>query len=118
LNFVSCFPRAIFVCPLSAFPPDIPPLQLPSDKFQKSHKKFRMFDKNNDHHIGNSTRAIFLWKFCSSLMNYTCVISLKISDSAELAQGLASLGHHPDKDKLDRLFQKCVTIPFRHPVTL
>jgi len=29
-------------------------LQLPSEKFQKSHKKFRLFDKNNDHHIGTS----------------------------------------------------------------
>lgn len=51
---------------------------LPSEKFQKSHKKFRMFDKNHDHHI----------------------------DSAELSQGLASLGHHLDKEKLDKLFSK------------
>ncbi len=51
---------------------------LPSDKFQKSHKKFRMFDKNNDHHI----------------------------DIDELRLGLSSLGHNPEKDKLDKLFQK------------
>ncbi len=24
---------------------------LPGEKLQKSHKKFRLFDKNNDHHI-------------------------------------------------------------------
>jgi hypothetical protein len=34
--------------------PNISRLQLPSEKFQKSHKKFRMFDKNSDHHIGTS----------------------------------------------------------------
>jgi hypothetical protein len=34
-------------------------LQLPSEKFQKSHKKFRMFDKNHDHHIGTPNQQLF-----------------------------------------------------------
>jgi hypothetical protein len=44
-----------------AAPPVILPLQLPSEKFQKSHKKFRMFDKDNDHHIGTSTSPFELF---------------------------------------------------------
>jgi Ca2+-binding EF-hand superfamily protein len=34
--------------------------QLPNEKFQKSHKKFRMFDKNNDHHIGKLRLLVLL----------------------------------------------------------
>ena len=56
-----------FLFSRSAPPPPPPPplapyisnLQLPSDKFQKGHKKFRMFDKNNDHHIGNCAQTAF-----------------------------------------------------------
>ncbi len=81
-------------------------LQLPSDKFQKSHKKFRMFDKNSDHHIGTSFKQSFSPSFPQNICNRHFCLLTQLTDPAELAQGLASLGHQIDKDKLDKLFTK------------
>ena len=49
----------VFVSFYVAFSSNFPRLQLPSEKFQKSHKKFRMFDKNHDHHIGTPIEQLF-----------------------------------------------------------